>query len=180
VSAAATNRIQTSTGWLVDARRGDLLTKIVAAMSLMTVCWSARSLVSSILQMESTINDGLALPEVYYCQIRHPEKFLREKTNNVSNCLVIRQVAKILLNLSQCLRFFLKRCSWDPTRHVSQDREYIDKIYPWICGIWKTLKSCFRSLDMWVIGLLDVEAICEGYGYPTNRTGNNILSGLSL
>ena len=65
VSAAATERIQMTTGWLVNARRGDLPTKIVAAVSLMTVCRSSRSLFSSISQMASTINEGLAFPEAY-------------------------------------------------------------------------------------------------------------------
>jgi len=29
---------------------------------------------------------------------------------------------------------------------------------------------------MWVIGLLDLETVCEWYGYPSNRTGDSIIS----
>jgi len=65
VSEAATERIQTTTGGLVDATRGGVPTKTVAAESLMTVFWCSRSLFSSILQKASTISEDLALPEAY-------------------------------------------------------------------------------------------------------------------
>ena len=63
VSAEATERIQTN--MVSGSEKGDLPMKIVAAVSLMTVCRFTKFLFSSILETASTINEGLALPEAY-------------------------------------------------------------------------------------------------------------------